>query len=537
MKLQDLKLKSPGIFLGADMEISHFFHPKSHKNPSRRPDRMLLAHFPGVPAGGNNRLSPLDEGRRYDTANGSCAYSELQHLEICTPIVTCPKQLVQYVEASRQKVRDAQAKCNDTLGEDERLVVLFECRCGRTPNAVSIGTHQNYLIDRETWQRICTGQYPAVTGFVASAMAGIQLISGQGCVGAANGRPSTEYQISQRSDFITHVSCLDTMGRSGRGLINTRAEPECGPLGPHSNRHARYHLISLDFPVNEVALFVTTGLVSLALDCVARGQTAVELILDDPVETHWRWSHDPNLNTKAKLASGHEITADEFLSRLVEFVTPAAANTSSEPWATELLRVVDTASTIADAFRQRDWDYLRRRIDWVLKWDIIDRTMIRNNDVTWESPEAALIDQLYGSCDPKDSLYLAERNSGNVERIVTDADIERAMWTPPEDTRSWGHAMTLRLLQNDDQFKILNVGWDHIVVKQKRRRRPRVIWFPDPHRSHREDCENILADESSEEAVRTMTEIGRKLLGPNATAVERSPPSLVNGPARIFATQ
>jgi len=74
---------------------------------------------------------------------------------------------------------------------------MFDNRCGRGEGAVSIGTHYNIGVTGKTWQEICSGRFPAVTGFYASAIAGIQLVAGLGCVGSANGRPHVDYQISQ----------------------------------------------------------------------------------------------------------------------------------------------------------------------------------------------------------------------------------------------------------------------------------------------------------------------------------------------------
>jgi proteasome accessory factor A len=87
---------------------------------------------------------------------------------------------------------------------------------------------------------------------------------------------------------------------------------------------------------------------------------------------------------------------------------------------------------------------LAPRLDWVLKLSMLQRVLRRHTEWTWESPQLKHLDQLYSSLDPTEGLYWAYARSGLVEQVVTEAEIERFVHTPPEDTRAWTRAALLR---------------------------------------------------------------------------------------------
>ena len=488
------------ILLGSDTEISHFWVSGNRSDENRSTDMMLLGRLRGLPAHALSTRGALELGRRFDDRNGACYYSELGHLEACTPLCAGPRELVAYTEANRRRIREAQHACNSSFSDGSHITAMFESRCGRGRNSVSIGTHVNYLVDRRTWTKICSGQFPAVAGFVASAVAGIQLIAGQGCVGSANRRPPVDYQISQRSDFITRVACVDTMGQMGRGLINTRDEPECGPQDPRRKPHARFHHICLDFPINEYALYATTGIMSVLLAAVSEDFVAPQLILADPVNTFWQWSHDPKMATRALLADGTGITSSDYLARIIEFLSRAAGRAELVRYVPETFEIIDAAAASSDALTRKDWCFLSRRIDWVNKYRILAHAIAANSSLDWSSSQIAMLDQLYGSVDPTDSLYLAQRDNGEIDRLIDDAIAARALAGPPETTRSWGHTMLLRRIKADPDFEPLYLNWDEITVRHKRGA-VYTVRFSDPRVMTRADCASAFTHESTEDVL------------------------------------
>ncbi|HEY7544349.1 MAG TPA: proteasome accessory factor PafA2 family protein, partial [Blastocatellia bacterium] len=102
---------------------------------------------------------------------------------------------------------------------------------------------------------------------------------------------------------------------------------------------------------------------------------------------------------------------------------------------------------------------LASRLDWVLKFSLLDQVIHDRPELSWDSPEIKHLDHLYSSLDEEEGLYWAYERSGLVERIVADDRIEHFTASPPEDTRAWTRAMLLRSVERD---AIDDVDWDEI---------------------------------------------------------------------------
>src|SRR5690606_12573223 len=59
----------------------------------------------------------------------------------------------------------------------------------------------------------------------------------------------------------------------------------------------------------------------------------------------------------------------------------------------------------------------------------------------------------------KGLYYVLERN-GEVERIISNADIETAIDTPPEDTRAYLRGMCLKRFRQ----QVFSVSWDSLAL-------------------------------------------------------------------------
>jgi len=501
--------KSPiPLLFGGDLEASHICPGGGVASPAD----ALLAQLPGTsahPSNDDGYTNINDVGRRFMTANGICHYKDLDHLESCTPICRGADEFTKYVQATRADVQDALHRHNEASDENQQLEVMFDNRCGRGEGAVSIGTHLNIGIPGSTWQEICSGRYPAVTGFYASAIAGIQLVAGLGCVGSANGRPHVNYQISQRSDFINTLLHIDTMGHPFRGMVNIRHEPECGPIHPLNNPIARKHEISLDISMSETALYVSSGLLALVAASISAGRIAPHLILHQPVRSLWQWSHDPDLHSRMPLADGQEMTLPEYFASLVEFLSANAVSDTCVEDVVEAEDIVSEAGALASAFMKRDWDYTARRVDWVQKRSLLETLLEDNPDLDWHSDAIAMVDQHYSSADPETGLYYVQRRLGEMETRVNEDDLAHARIAPPTDTRAWGFAHMLRVLEASPSYRILSVNWDRITVWEWGNGTPITIWLPHPESATQKECGHLFSGAfSTQEIVRAMQKIG-----------------------------
>jgi hypothetical protein len=106
-----------------------------------------------------------------------------------------------------------------------------------------------------------------------------------------------------------------------------------------------------------------------------------------------------------------------------------------------------------------DLESLAPRLDWALKYSILQGVLDQRPDLSWESPEIKHLDHLYSSLDSAEGLYWAYEREGIIERIVDESAIEHFTANPPEDTRAWTRAMLLRWAGRD---AVDDVDWDSI---------------------------------------------------------------------------
>jgi len=137
---------------------------------------------------------------------------------------------------------------------------------------------------------------------------------------------------------------------------------------------------------------------------------------------------------------------------------------------------------------------LASRLDWVLKLHLLQRKRQQRPGLTWAAPEIKHLDHLYSSLDPAQGLYWAYEELGAVERVVSEAEIERFVHEPPEDTRAWTRATLLRLAGPDG---VEDVDWDAIRFRRAGRGYwpvVRTLRLDDPLGFTRSAVEGVIRD-------------------------------------------
>lgn len=443
----------------------------------------------------DGRHSPQDWGRKYLSTNGGCVYIDLDHLELCTPEVVSAREFVAASRAMLLIARDAMHAVNERLPEGERMVLLANNSDGR---GNSYGSHLNFLITRRAWKRL----FERIDLFVlASYQASSIVFAGQGKVGAENGRSAVDYQISQRADFIETLLGLQTTWQ--RPLVNSRDEALCGrprydrENGPVDGPFSRLHCIFYDHTLCHVSTFLKVGGMQLILAMIEADCSPSDLVLEDPASAVHTWSHDPDLGARARLANGKAVTAVElqrmFFERAAAFAQTTTCSERVVPGAAAVVALWD--DTLAK-LAARDFEALAPRLDWVLKRSLLERALHERPDLDWGSSEIKHLDLMYSSLDEHDGLYWACERSMLVERIVTDAEIERFVHEPPENTRAWTRAMLLRVGGD----RVDDVNWDEITFdcsKAGEWPRLRTAMLADPLASTRAEWEPHLAEAAS----------------------------------------
>ena len=100
---------------------------------------------------------------------------------------------------------------------------------------------------------------------------------------------------------------------------------------------------------------------------------------------------------------------------------------------------------------------LDREIDWVIKRRMMLQYMERKG-VNWGDPQIAMMDLQYHDTRPDKGLYFLMERRGAVERIISDEEIERAIFAPPTDTRAYFRGECIRRFGSS----IFGVNWDSI---------------------------------------------------------------------------
>ena len=503
------------IVIGSDTELGNFIlGADSSRSTGATASRALLREIAGYSssASGSSRCNceacvarrkaeestvdlsmssngNQDWGRKYLPTNGGCAYIDLDHLELCTPEVTSAFDYVAAWHAMLRVAQQAQLNVNSKAKKGLRLQALVNNSDGQ---GNSYGGHLSFCISRRLWDNLFHRKLHMQL-FLAAFQASSIVYTGQGKVGSENGQPDCAYQISQRADFFETLTGLQTTYR--RPLVNSRDETLCGRghsssygssggsgyggyssgSGSSSNRDraasanagdapSRLHVIFYDANLAHVSCLLKAGTMQLLLAMLEAGRLDPSLILDDPLEAVVAWSHDPDLNARARMASGQEMTAVEAQWKFFEGAQRFHGEQGFDgvvPRADEILALWgDTLQKLHD----RDFDALGVRLDWVLKRQALSRAMARRPDLTWESPELKHLDLLYSSLDPSDGLYWAYERAGVLERVASDEQIERFVQQPPEDTRAFTRAQLMRLAGRDMTD---DIDWDSMRFKVK----------------------------------------------------------------------
>jgi proteasome accessory factor A len=466
--------------VGADFELGNFILGlESPRGTGAEASRALLRAVVGVAAGGNHQPSLWqagvqattsfatasaasasaasasawnlqDWGRKFLRENGGSIYVDLDHLELCTPETISAYDHGAVYRAMLRFARRAQVAAGAELPDGQSLQVLVNNSDGRSH---SYGSHWSFLLNRDTWRHV-TGDKPHHLAFLATHQLSSMIFTGQGKVGAENGRPAVDFQLSQRADFVEALTGLQTTFR--RPLVNTRDES----LADEAGDLARLHVIWFDAGLCPIATLLKVGTMQIVLALLEDGVLDASIAIDDPVAAAVCFSHDPTLEAAVPLVDGRTATA----LALQQSVFACARHhfdrhgLPTVPRAGELLELWEAVLAQLEA---RDWDALAPRLDWVLKRTLLARARERAG-VDWDAPELRHLDQIYGSLDPDEGLFLQCERAGLVEQAFDEERIAHFECNPPEDTRAWTRAMVLR---HFDEHEIVEVDWDRVELE------------------------------------------------------------------------
>ncbi len=451
--------------LGADVELGNYLRGvEATGGTGPEAARRLLSEIRGVPSRGahgcdedERPVNPLDRDRRFLPANAGCAYIDSDHLEIALPETLSAFDHVAYWRAMLLVARRAMRRTNRRSPGEPPVEVLVNCSDGL---GHSYGSHVSVLLSRTAWENIFHRR-PHYLAYLAAFQVSSIVFTGQGKVGRENGRTEAPYQLSQRADFMERLVSDDTMHQ--RPIVNSRNEPLCGRQRSWDGDRdlARLHVIFFDSTLCQVATLLRAGTLQLVAAMIEAGHVDARLTLDDPLDALDRWSADPELAATASLTDGTDVTAVDLQRRFLDCAATFARSGRCRGTVEKADEILSLWADTLDRLAARDFATLGRRLDWVLKRQILQRAMAQRS-LTWGSPEIKHLDQLYSSLDEERGLFWACERAEAVDRVVTDHAIARAGDAPPEDTRAWMRAQLLRRAGVEGTEE---VDWDLVCLR------------------------------------------------------------------------
>jgi proteasome accessory factor A len=417
--------------LGADFELANAIESDSmRRGDVFRAARLLLREIDGLPRRDYWGGSEIEWGRRFLPTNGSSAYIDSDHLEINLPEHTRAEDHPAIVFAGLRTARDAQLAATAKL-DDGRINVT----CAVSDAKESWGHHLNVMVTRRLWDDMFYRK-PHLAGFLAAHLVTSVLYTGQGKVGAGNGRLKCDYQVSQRADYFETFVGEQTTHR--RPILNARDEAHAG------NEFARMHLIYFDRALCPTAVYLMAGTTQLVLAMAEAGWVEVDLLLDDPVSAAQEVSRDLTLRRPLKLARrGRTMSAVDLQRLLADLAGEFVAEGLAEPPVPGAAEIVRCWQETLDLLKKRDLAALMRRCDWALKYLLLERHRGRKG-LTWQDAEMQALDFRYSSLDPEEGLFWQMAESGQVDRMPPPARVERFHREPPDDSRAYLRTHVLR---------------------------------------------------------------------------------------------
>jgi len=347
-------------------------------------------------------------------ANGGRLYVDGAHPEYSTPECSTPREVVAFERIGERILAQSLQELARVRGSEQYL--LYKNNSDGKGN--SYGYHENYLIPRAVpFEKIIR----VLTPFLVTR----PIFAGAGKVGAENQTAPAEYQISQRADFFECLVDLNTMVK--RPIINSRDEPHADYA-----KFRRLHVIVGDANMAEVSTYLKVGTLDIVLDLLGSGAELPEMELEEPVRTFKQVSRDLELKQTIKLAGGRPTTALTIQRAYLAAATAAYATRGSTPATQEVLaRWEDVLGKL-----ERDPRLLVGELDWVAKRHLIESYMNRKG-CGWDDPRAKLMDLQYHDVRPEKGLFYTLERGGHIERIVEEAEIQQAEFTPPPGTRAY----------------------------------------------------------------------------------------------------
>jgi proteasome accessory factor PafA2 len=372
--------------------------------------------------------------------NGARLYVDHAHPEYSTPEVTTPRDVVLWDKAGERVMAEASRRAAQAV-PGQPPIQLYK---NNTDNkGQSYGSHENYLMSRAT-------PFAEIVRHLTPFFVSRQVFAGQGRVGLGQDGRGEGFQLSQRADFFEVEVGLETTLK--RPIINTRDEPHAD-----AERYRRLHVIIGDANLSEISTYLKVGTTSLVLAMIEDRFLTVDLSVEEPVSALRAVSHDPALRHLLRLRSGRALTAVqlqmEYLDQARKYVEDRFG-TDVDPQTADVLSRWESVLTRLE----QDPMLCAGELDWVAKLRLLEGYRSRDG-LAWGSSRLQLVDLQYSDVRPDKGLHARLVARGAMQRLLDEEEVDRAIESPPVDTRAYFRGECLRRYP----AQVAAASWDSVI--------------------------------------------------------------------------
>jgi proteasome accessory factor A len=424
-------------------------------------------------------------------ANGSRFYIDHAHPEYCTAETLSARGVVAADRAGERIVARcaAQVNRNGSL-PDGQQVAIYKNNSDQKGN--SYGCHENYLLSMTLFEDLLRRRshiiYRTLLPFLISRV----IVCGAGKVGYENNTDRATFQLSQRADFFETLMGLQTTYQ--RPLFNIRDEPHTD-----STEFRRLHVILGDANMAEISTYLKIGTTQLVLSMIEDEFIKADLTLAYPIDAFQQVSRDLTFRQPLPLESGQQMTALDIQEFYLEQAEKYLDDGTDEQW-----DVWDRWADALDALRDGQGQALANRLDWAIKKNVLDRYLagqqtdwetvarwqpiiegaVKTGDLRTAETVAIHAGLTWGEYEQQRDIYFTLRrldleyhdtrhegtqaglfyrlqNGGLVERLLTDAEIDARIQSPPPDTRAWLRGKIVERFNR----QIVGADWSYIKLQ------------------------------------------------------------------------
>jgi proteasome accessory factor A len=352
----------------------------------------------------------LENGARFYLDTGC-------HPEYATPECASPYDVMIYDKAGERILENllnyAQIKVREEGFHGD--LAIFKNNTDFVGN--SYGCHENYLAER-------TSDFYYMAEQLIPFLVTRQIFTGAGKVFRT--RRGTVFHISQRAQHIRQkISGTTTNERS---IINTRDEPHA-----IKEKYRRLHIIVGDSNMSEFTTYVKVGTTAIVLQMIEDDFLTPNFSLRNPVRAIKDISRDLTCREPVPLNNGKKLSALELQKEYLDLAHRYYSTRSMSPMAADILHKWEFVLSKLE----EDPLQLHRHIDWVTKMHLLKAYGERMKLPLEASGDRMLmLDLQYHDIRHDKGLYYLLERKGHVERIATDAEIDKAVVDPPQNTRA-----------------------------------------------------------------------------------------------------